>query len=122
MIIIIPLGGIGERFKNNGYKMPKAMIKVFGKPILYYLLENINYSNELSKRVLDRMLRNIQNKMEYKPVNDKIDDINNSLSNRSLNLNESYSNKISKRPIPSVVNNSQDMNFKYEELQNKRNK
>jgi hypothetical protein len=83
-------------------------------------LENIQYSNELSKRVLDRVLRNIQNKMENKPVVNKIDDINNSLSKRSLNLNESYSNKISKRPIPSVVNNSQDMNYKYEELQNKR--
>ena len=28
MIVIIPLGGTGERFKNN-YKEPKALIKVF---------------------------------------------------------------------------------------------
>ena len=42
MIIIIPLGGIGERFKQNGYKTPKALIKILGKPILYYLLENLN--------------------------------------------------------------------------------
>ena len=42
MIIIIPLGGTGQRFKMNGYKDPKALIKVFGKPILYYLLDNIN--------------------------------------------------------------------------------
>jgi capsule biosynthesis phosphatase len=42
MIIIIPLGGIGERFKKNGYNKPKALIKVLGKPILYYLLDNLN--------------------------------------------------------------------------------
>jgi capsule biosynthesis phosphatase len=42
MIIIIPLGGIGDRFKKHGYKTPKALIKIFGKPILYYLLDNLN--------------------------------------------------------------------------------
>lgn len=45
MIILIPLGGIGERFKKNGYKEPKALIKVLGKPILYYLLDNLNLLN-----------------------------------------------------------------------------
>jgi len=44
MIIIIPLGGIGERFKKNNYHLPKALINVFGKPILYYLLDNLNLS------------------------------------------------------------------------------
>ena len=39
MIIVIPLGGIGERFKQNGYTLPKGLIKVLGKPILYYLLD-----------------------------------------------------------------------------------
>jgi capsule biosynthesis phosphatase len=42
MIILIPLGGIGERFKKNGYKQPKALIKIFGKPILFYLLDHLN--------------------------------------------------------------------------------
>jgi len=45
MIIIIPLGGIGERFKKNGYTKPKALIKVYGKPILFYLLDNLNFTN-----------------------------------------------------------------------------
>jgi len=45
MIILIPLGGTGERFKNNGYKTPKSLIKIFGKPILYYLLDNLNLEN-----------------------------------------------------------------------------
>ena len=45
MIIIIPIGGTGQRFKDNGYTLPKALIKVFGKPILYYLIESLNLEN-----------------------------------------------------------------------------
>lgn len=45
MIIIIPLGGSGERFKKNGYLKPKALINIFFKPILYYLLDNLNLVN-----------------------------------------------------------------------------
>lgn len=45
MIIIIPLGGIGSRFKENGYTQPKALINVFGKSILFYLIDCINKKN-----------------------------------------------------------------------------
>jgi capsule biosynthesis phosphatase len=45
MIVIIPLGGTGERFKKNNYKKPKALINLAGKPVLYYLLENLNLEN-----------------------------------------------------------------------------
>ena len=45
MIVLIPLGGTGERFKQNGYKTPKAMINLFGKPMLYYLIDNLNTQN-----------------------------------------------------------------------------
>ena len=45
MIIIIPLGGVADIFKKNGYKKPKALIYLFGKPIIYYLLENLNLTN-----------------------------------------------------------------------------
>lgn len=41
MIILIPLGGLGTRFSQNGYKQPKALINVMGKPILYWLLDNL---------------------------------------------------------------------------------
>lgn len=47
MIILIPLGGTGSRFKNNNYKRPKALINVFGKPILYHLLDNLYINTEL---------------------------------------------------------------------------
>lgn len=42
MIIIIPIGGIGQRFKENGYKKPKALINIYGKPVISYLLDNLN--------------------------------------------------------------------------------
>jgi capsule biosynthesis phosphatase len=45
MIIIIPIGGIGKRFKENGYKNPKALINIYGKPIISYLLDNLNTDN-----------------------------------------------------------------------------
>lgn len=41
MIILIPLGGTGERFKNKGYTLPKALIKVNDKPILFHLVDNL---------------------------------------------------------------------------------
>lgn len=44
MIILIPLGGLGIRFKNNGYQKPKALINVFGKSILRHLIDNLDLS------------------------------------------------------------------------------
>ena len=69
MIIIIPLGGSDERLKNTGYNKPKALINIFGKPIIYYLLECINtniveyiyipYNKEYSKyRFEDLLIKN----------------------------------------------------------------
>lgn len=31
MIIFIPIGGNGQRFKENGYKNPKALINIYKK-------------------------------------------------------------------------------------------
>ena len=41
MIIFIPLGGTGERFKKCNYTLPKALILVNNKPIIFYLLDNL---------------------------------------------------------------------------------
>lgn len=40
--LIVPLGGLGSRFKKHGYKLPKPLINVFGKPILFWLFDNIS--------------------------------------------------------------------------------
>jgi len=41
MNVIIPLGGKGERFKNEGYIEPKPLIKVLGKEILFHVIDNL---------------------------------------------------------------------------------
>ena len=43
MNIIIPLGGKGERFIKENYKKPKALIDIFDKTMIEYVLDNINY-------------------------------------------------------------------------------
>jgi capsule biosynthesis phosphatase len=67
MIILIPLGGFGCRFKNAGYNLPKPLINVMGKPIIFWLLDSINpnkndfvlipYNNELYKYRFEDLLR-----------------------------------------------------------------
>jgi NDP-sugar pyrophosphorylase family protein len=46
MNIIIPLGGKGERFRKEGYTLPKPLIKVLNKEILFHVLDNINITYE----------------------------------------------------------------------------
>jgi capsule biosynthesis phosphatase len=41
MNIIIPIGGIGKRFIDDGYIMPKPLIKALGKSVLSWNLENL---------------------------------------------------------------------------------
>ena len=36
--ILIPIGGIGERFKNEGYNSPKPLINVLGKLMIQYVI------------------------------------------------------------------------------------
>lgn len=46
MIILIPMGGLGMRFKKE-YNKPKGLIKVNDKEILFYLLDNLNISDNI---------------------------------------------------------------------------
>lgn len=58
MNIIIPLGGKGARFQTDEYSLPKPLIKVLNKEIIFYVLDNlvlqpddnvfIIYNNELN--------------------------------------------------------------------------
>ena len=46
MNIIIPLGGKGERFINEGYVEPKAMIQIFEKRMIQYVIDNISIETD----------------------------------------------------------------------------
>ena len=39
MQLIIPMSGIGKRFKNAGYELPKPFIQISGKPIIEHVVE-----------------------------------------------------------------------------------
>jgi capsule biosynthesis phosphatase len=59
MIVIIPLGGVGKRFSDLGYKDPKPLIRVLGKEIIFWVVDNLKlrkkdklyivYNNQLEK-------------------------------------------------------------------------
>lgn len=42
MNIIIPIGGVGKRFSDEGYKTPKPLINVLGKPMIYHVIESFH--------------------------------------------------------------------------------
>lgn len=44
MLLLIPIGGLGTRFSKCGYSKPKPLINVLGKPILFWLLDNLDLS------------------------------------------------------------------------------
>lgn len=39
--IIIPIGGKGERFKKQNFLLPKPLINFLGKPLIFWLLDNL---------------------------------------------------------------------------------
>ena len=46
MNIIIPIGGIGQRFKDEGYITPKPLINVLGEPMVCKLISNLSIESE----------------------------------------------------------------------------
>jgi HAD superfamily hydrolase (TIGR01509 family) len=40
--VLIPMAGAGSRFKQQGYKLPKPLIDVNGKPMIQWVVENLN--------------------------------------------------------------------------------
>ena len=39
--VIIPLGGYGRRFSEAGFTLPKPLIRVMGKPLLFWVLDSL---------------------------------------------------------------------------------
>jgi CTP:molybdopterin cytidylyltransferase MocA len=40
--VIIPIGGIGSRFAKQGYRFPKPLINIVGRPMLLWLIDNLS--------------------------------------------------------------------------------
>lgn len=79
MNIIIPLGGLGERFKKENYIEPKPLIKIFGKSMIFHVIDNLKindddnliiiYNKELNKYNFPTILKNRYNKITYVELN-----------------------------------------------------
>jgi len=46
MQIIIPMSGFGERFRKAGYKVPKPLIELEGKPIIAHVIEMFPFESD----------------------------------------------------------------------------
>lgn len=42
---MIPMNGLGSRFDKENYHLPKPLIPVLGKPMLFWLMDNLNLSD-----------------------------------------------------------------------------
>jgi dTDP-glucose pyrophosphorylase len=40
--ILIPMAGLGSRFVEKGYSLPKPLIKIFGKPMIQHVIDSLN--------------------------------------------------------------------------------
>ena len=79
MNIIIPLGGLGKRFKDDGYINPKPLINVLGKPMIFHVLDNLSlnkddnlfliFNKELNKYSFSTILKNKYNNINLIELN-----------------------------------------------------
>ncbi|KAH8819501.1 capsule biosynthesis phosphatase [Xylogone sp. PMI_703] len=40
--IIVPIGGIGSRFAREGYRFPKPLINIVGRPMILWMIDNLS--------------------------------------------------------------------------------
>jgi len=68
MKIIFPINGKGSRFIEDGYTKPKPLINILGKPMIFWVLENLKIceedevyficNEELNKHHFDSLIKN----------------------------------------------------------------
>ncbi|CAF1095236.1 unnamed protein product [Adineta ricciae] len=46
MNIIIPMGGIGNRFSKENYRFPKPLINIVGRPMLFWLFDHLETEDD----------------------------------------------------------------------------
>ncbi len=40
--VLIPMAGLGSRFVEKGYSLPKPLIKIFGKPMIQHVIDSLD--------------------------------------------------------------------------------
>lgn len=80
MNIIIPIGGIGKRFSDEGYQLPKPLIKSLGEPIIVKCINSLKidtddviyipYRVELDRyNFRDIITKNFSHNFKFIPIN-----------------------------------------------------
>jgi NDP-sugar pyrophosphorylase family protein len=67
MNIVIPMAGLGTRFSNAGYTIPKPLIDIEGKPMIQQAVETLGFEgryifiiqrDELIKKSISNLIPN----------------------------------------------------------------
>ncbi len=79
--LIIPINGLGNRFKDDGYEIPKPLIRVLGKPMIFWLFDNLDLTKVKDiiipyTSILDNFNFQSQIRERYKHVNFKFISLN----------------------------------------------
>src|SRR4029078_3719421 len=103
--IVIPMAGLGSRFKDVGYTVPKPLIPINDKPMIQIVIENLNIKGQYIFIVMNEHCENYQLDSLLKKVVPnciiiKIDKLND-VAARSVLLAEKYINN----NIPLVIAN-----------------
>lgn len=68
MNIVIPIVGLGKRFIDAGYEVPKPLILINNKPIIQYAIESLdidgNYIFVIRKNIFSGDLKNLLHKLK----------------------------------------------------------
>jgi HAD superfamily hydrolase (TIGR01509 family) len=55
--VVIPMAGLGSRFSKAGYTVPKPFIPVFGKPMIHWVIENMQIKAEEFRSSIDPVIQ-----------------------------------------------------------------
>ena len=45
MNVIIPMGGLGSRFSEKGFRYPKPLVNIIGRPMLFRLIDGLSLTS-----------------------------------------------------------------------------
>lgn len=102
--LIVPMGGNGSRFAERGFKMPKPLIQIYGKPFFYWAVQSILKFNEIIDLTFVVLQEHISNFAIDKEIlkffpNSKIVILDHVLNGPVLTCLEGIKNIVDKEPI-----------------------
>jgi NDP-sugar pyrophosphorylase family protein len=69
MNIFIPMGGVGSRFSKDGYRFPKPLVNIVGRPMLLWILDQLQF--EKTEDVRQREEKHRNNRRKHKQTKER---------------------------------------------------